>query len=661
MNEYLAAGSLIEGVVSDADSEAPNELEALRARVSELTERLRAARGSEEIQRAVLEGVPDYILELDTEGRIRFMNQTAPGFELEGVLGMPIFDFLSEESREPARRCLEQVLETEEAGAFDSTGLGPHRRLAHYHARLAPLTRGDGTRSLVMVATDITELRQAQLELKDSQERLHLTMAASGIGIWSWDREGDRIRWDTQTCRLFGVEEGWSPGSFDEYLALIHPDDRDAVRGAIFRSVETGVYEDIQHRIETPEGSTRWVLCKGDAQTDESGQVTRLLGAIVDVSDRRALEEQLLQSQKMEAVGQLAAGVAHNFNNMLAAILPNLELASRRAAPDIRRLLDAAREASTRAARIVRQLMLFAGGRHHAEQRRSEALDALVERTVEMCRNTFDRGIGIELRRDPALLPVRADSTQLEQVVLNALLNARDALDEVGDRERRIWVSVESISADDVPLEHAKGEWIRVRIEDNGAGIPAELRRRVFEPFFTTKEVGKGTGLGLATSYAIVREHGGVIDCSAGAEHGTVIDICLPADPSPEKTPSTPAPPETVGGKEHVLLVDDEALVRGAVLRVLEEAGYSVATAGDGAEALERFGRDTFDLVLLDLSLPRLSGRQVLSELRRQHPQARVICFSGTGETPPDANAFLDKPVGADTLLATVRDVLDAS
>ena len=152
MNEYLAAGSLIEGVVSDADSEAPNELEALRARVSELTERLRAARGSEEIQRAVLEGVPDYILELDTEGRIRFMNQTAPGFELEGVLGMPIFDFLSEESREPARRCLEQVLETEEAGAFDSTGLGPHRRLAHYHARLAPLTRGDGTRSLVMVA-----------------------------------------------------------------------------------------------------------------------------------------------------------------------------------------------------------------------------------------------------------------------------------------------------------------------------------------------------------------------------------------------------------------------------------------------------------------------------------------------------------------------------
>jgi signal transduction histidine kinase len=445
-------------------------------------------------------------------------------------------------------------------------------------------------------------------------------------------------------------------------MALIHPEDRAAVQGVIFRSVETGVYEDIQHRICAADGAERWVLCKGHAQTDQDGTTQRLLGAIVDVSERRALEDQLLIAQKMEAVGELAAGIAHNFNNMLAAILPNLELASRQSSPPTRRLLDAAREASTRAAKMVRQLMLFAGG-GRAHERRLEALDVLVASTVEMCRNTFDRAIGIELRLDPALPPVRADSTQIEQVVLNALLNARDAFDGVTDRELRVWVSVESVAGDDVPLEQPEGEWVRIRIEDNGVGIPADVRRRIFEPFFTTKEVGKGTGLGLATSYAIIREHGGAIDCSARGEHGTIIDICLPADSSGEEPASTPTPPRAAGGSERVLLVDDEALVRNAVLRILEEAGYSVATAGDGAEALERFTRepDGFDVMLLDLSLPRVSGRHVLDEVRKLRPSVRVICFSGTGETPPDANASLDKPVGADTLLATVRGVLDAS
>jgi CheY-like chemotaxis protein len=368
------------------------------------------------------------------------------------------------------------------------------------------------------------------------------------------------------------------------------------------------------------------------------------------------MEEQLNQRQKMEAIGQLTAGIAHNFNNLLSVILPNVAMARNAQGEELTLCLEDIDHAARRAADMVQQLMLFARRGPGAKQRESIDLGATVARTVQICRTTFDRAIRIELAVQLDVPPVSADAGQIEQVLLNICINARDALEQGGTRDPYIRLEVERT---------AEGR-ARVRVFDNGPGMDEQTRKRVFEPFFTTKEVGRGTGLGLASAYAIVAEHHGQITCQSELGVNTLFEVELPASDKPIKLSVKPplVSSAAISGNETVLLIDDEPLVRRAAAAMLAFGGYRVLEADGGAEGLDIFmrrGRE-ISLVLLDRSMPGIPGEQVAQRLHELDPAIPIVLLSGQPGPAPaaaHATAVLSKPVDAQTLLTAIRDGID--
>ena len=386
-------------------------------------------------------------------------------------------------------------------------------------------------------------------------------------------------------------------------------------------------------------------------------------------------EEQLRQSQKMEAVGQLISGVAHNFNNALAVVLGNIDLLLMDD-PESPNLKDA-EAAAARAADMVKQLMLFSERARYEHQ--SVEFSNLLEGIVEMCRNTFDRKIEIVLAAAAPGLRVRGDAGQLRQAFLNLLINARDALTNGAggkDQQPRISTAVSTLrfqSPDEIRhLQARLGHYIRVEVRDNGAGMSAAVKDRIFEPFFTTKEVGQGTGLGLAAVYAIIREHGGWIECASTPGQGTSFSVYLPSLEVDEGVPDWPfagvaeasAGQYPSGAGETVLLIEDEKLVQNTLAQILREYGYEVIVRGDGESGLEAYRRQRheIDLVLLDLSLPRMSGREVLKNLLELDPNVKVLIATGYPSELArieGAAVVLRKPFQMGELVRTVRGLLD--
>lgn len=333
-------------------------------------------------------------------------------------------------------------------------------------------------------------------------------------------------------------------------------------------------------------------------------------------------ERQLRQTQMMEAIGQLTAGIAHNFNNMLQGIMGNIFLAIQEAVSEPQReMLESADTAARRAAVMVRQLLTFA---HPGSQRRLESIEpsARLADVVEMGRRTFDRRIELTLEVEADLPEIEMDSGQFEQIALNVLINARDAVTDLQTRTPQIHVAM------DVYIDHATHlRYLRIRTTDNGVGMDEKTSARIFEPFFTTKPVDKGTGLGLSTVYSIAQKQGGRVSCESEIDVGTTFSVLLPlpveVDTHPVLTDRTPL----VGSM--VLVIDDEESVRQSTMNILQHHGYEVRVACDGVEGLERFHQERPDLVLLDLSMPRMSGREVLKEIRQIDPHIKVLLFTG--------------------------------
>ena len=368
-------------------------------------------------------------------------------------------------------------------------------------------------------------------------------------------------------------------------------------------------------------------------------------------------EAQLRQAQKMEAVGQLTAGIAHNFNNMLQSILLNLELIAAKAPARFQTSLNEATGECLRAAGMIRQLMFF--GRQQPKGRYgSFDLGVAVQNTVEICRKTFDRKIALHIQVESGLPPALGDSTQIQQVFLNLCLNARDALEAPVGNAPRIEVRAGMRAAG-----KREAAMLYVEVEDNGCGMDAQTRERVFEPFFTTKEVGKGTGLGLATVYAIVRDHQGRVECQSAEGKGSVFRVWLPVgqEPAAADEQTAVAVPR---GTETLLVIDDDQGPRHAIACRLREQGYTVHEAADGSEGLEILQREgaRLGLVLLDLSMPGLSGGQVLTRIKARAPGLPVVLCSGYALPEGQyagAAATLQKPVRAAELGQVVRQVLD--
>jgi two-component system, cell cycle sensor histidine kinase and response regulator CckA len=449
---------------------------------------------------------------------------------------------------------------------------------------------------------------------------------------------------------------------------FIHPEDRDRIK-RIFESYieEGGTTPTTEARLRHRDGSWRTFEVTGEITGMASGE-PMIVVTSHDVTDRKMLEEQLRHSQKMEAVGQLAGGIAHDFNNLLTAIIGNADLLlSDLPVRDPRREdAEEIRKAADRAASLTQQLLAF--GRRQVLQVQVVALDSLLENLDKMLRRLIGQEVALTTRVPATLGRVKIDPRQIEQVIINLVVNARDAMPGGGQIR---------IEADDVVLdeEYARthvavvpGRYVRLCVSDTGHGMDAAVQAHVFEPFFTTKEQGKGTGLGLSTVYGIVKQSGGYVWVYSEAGVGTTFKIYLPWADHPASAPALEAsgPGESAPGTETVLLVEDEAPVRQMARRVLERSGYRVVEAHSGEQALELCDRQRVHLVLTDVLMQGLNGRQVYDAVRTRQPRARVLFMSGyTDEFIVERGLlaadqpFLQKPFSPGALLHKVREVLD--
>jgi len=397
------------------------------------------------------------------------------------------------------------------------------------------------------------------------------------------------------------------------------------------------------------------------------GKIIGLLGIGRDMTERRRLEEQLRQAGKMEAIGRLAGGVAHDFNNLLTIILGNLSLIPTLFAgsDEATELLSDSMKAAQRAAELTNQLLGFA--RRNPLTLTPLDLNRRVTETVQLLKRTIDPRISIETKLAADLGAVEADGSQMSQVLMNLCLNARDAMPEGG----RITVETANVTLSELDvngnLEARPGQFVHLRLSDNGPGIDSAIRARIFEPFFTTKPFGKGTGLGLAVVFGIVRHHQGWIECHSSPGEGTRFDVFLPRsakDALPEQTKANSRPRT---GHETILLVDDEPMIRELGRAILGRQGYRVILAEDGAIGVDTYQKqgEQIDLVILDLSMPNLSGKEALRQLRTIDPNVRVIFASGysTDEFEPGeldgVLGFISKPYSAQDLYTSVRNALD--
>jgi len=506
-------------------------------------------------------------------------------------------------------------------------------------------SRGAGV-AAVVAHEDITSRRQAEEALRRSRD-LHLALFDHfPTLIWRTDAEG-RYDYFNRTLTEF------TGRTVAEELATamgegIHPDDREH-RARVFRAaMEARSSFEVEFRARHHSGEYRHIHETGRPFAGLDGEFLGYVGACVDLSRTRQLEEQLRQAQKMEAVGRLAGGVAHDFNNILTAIRGNAELILLDLPPGsaVREDVEEIRHGAERAATLTAQLLAF--GRRQRLSPRELDLNTLVRDMEKMLRRVVDENIALITDLDPALDSALADPGQVEQVVMNLVLNAWDALPEGG----RITISTRPCAGD--------GE-VEIAVADNGRGIADEIREHIFEPFFTTKAQGEGSGLGLATVHGIVQQSGGSVSVESRPGQGAVFRVRLPRGPAPA---AEPAPGGMAQGSGTVLVVEDEEMVRTLLRKTLGKCGYRVLEAAGGAEALAIAAAypDAIDLLLSDLVMPGMSGRELHARILPLRPDIRALFVSGYSADavadPGPASRFLAKPFTPSDLVRRVREAL---
>ena len=533
------------------------------------------------------------------------------------------------------------------------------------------------------------ELSAANQALRDSEARYRMLFENNPQPMFVIDRE---------TLGFLAVNDsatrhyGYSRDEFQRMTAydLRFPEDHARLRETVNR-VGDGMVPVVEARHRRRDGSALFVQAR--AHRLSFGGRPASLVLVHDLTEQRVLENQLRQTQKMEAMGRLAGGVAHDFNNVLTAISGYGEMIARRLDADSpqRRHADELLRATSRAAGLTRQLLAFS--RKQVLSTRVLDLNVVVEDTLQMLRRLIGEDIDLMVQTEPALGRVQADPAQIEQVILNLVVNARDAMPTGG----KLTLATENLDAeagDGIPASgDAAGDGtafggsdgtafdgsdrtafgavrrVALIVRDTGCGMDPETQARIFEPFFTTKEPGRGTGMGLATVYGIVQQSGGTIEVESAPGMGTTFRVCLPrvdAKADVDRAPETATANRS--GRETILLVEDEAMVRALAAEVMREQGYTVLEANHGEEALAVAARfnGPIHLMLADVVMPQMGGREAAERLCRERPDLRVLYMSGYTDTDVVRHgvqhgrvAFLQKPFRADALLQQIREVLD--
>ncbi len=542
---------------------------------------------------------------------------------------------------------------------------------------------------------DIHDRREAELLLRQSEEQLRLATDAADLGLWDVDLDNDVLFWPARVKAMFGISPD-VPVSLADFYAGLHPDDLAHTSEAFAAAADPQrrtVY-DVEYRtIGKEDGVVRWIAAKGRGLFDEEGHCARVLGTALDITQRKVIEkrlrelnetleqkvaeevarravaeEQLRQAQKMEAVGQLTGGIAHDFNNMLTGVIGSLDLIQRNMAagkPDkVARYLDAANTSAQRAASLTARLLAF--GRRQSLDLRAVDTNGLVAGMEELLHRTLGEQVALETHLATALWPACTDANQLESALLNLCINARDAMPHGG----KLTIETANIRLDArYAQEHAEveeGDYVAISVSDTGTGMAASTIEKVFEPFFTTKPVGEGTGLGLSMIYGFTKQSGGHIRIYSELGKGTTIKLYLPRFHG-EVDADEAAPREVPrGAGETVMVVEDDESVRLIVLEVLEELGYAALEAVDARTAIPILESDQrIDLLVSDVGLPGLNGRQLAEIARQARPDLGILFITGYAQHAAVRGGFLaegmemmTKPFAVDALAGKIREML---
>lgn len=539
---------------------------------------------------------------------------------------------------------------------------------------MIPIKNAKGkVRNVLVQHVDITARRQAEEALRKSEERF-LGMAEQLLDVlFQTDAAGKLTYLSPSVTHMLG----WSPDEvLGEHAALLLTvQDAECVARVIREVAESGTpVRNLALTLKRKDGSTlsgeitvsRAV--RGDAVQGTLGLIRDITEREQAAQERERLEGRLRQAQKMEAIGQLAGGIAHDFNNLLQVILGQVDVSEQMVEPDSRAtgVFGEVRRATERAAELTRQLLAFS--RRQIISPMDLDLNELVQNVLKMVRRVIGEHIHLRFKPGRDLGTVHVDSGQIDQVLMNLCVNARDAMPNGGT----LTIETQGMTIDEEycreHVEATPGRYVLLRVTDTGCGMDEETRLQIFDPFFTTKGMGQGTGLGLATVYGIVKQHDGLIDVYSEPNAGTVFNIYIPSVERPAEEIAPPVEAPATGGKEAILVAEDEESVRRIVSRMLKMSGYTVFEAADGEEALRVFEehRDTISLALLDIIMPKLGGRAVMDHIQATCPSVRFLFSSGYSESAIHTNFvikeglhLISKPYHKADLLRAVRGILD--
>lgn len=515
---------------------------------------------------------------------------------------------------------------------------------------------------------DNSAAKQAVSTLRESEERFRQVVESIHEVFWMVDVATDQVIYVSP-----GYEKIWarSCASVIEdrsaWADSIHPDDRTRVVAAAREKQASGRYDE-QYRITRPDGTIRWIHDKAFPVRNAAGAAVRIVGIAEDITERRSLEQQILRVQRLESIGTLASGIAHDLNNILAPIMMSAPLLRWNLPPaEVEKLLGTIETSARRGSDLVRQLLTF--GKGAEGQRALVQADQLVLEIVKVAQQTFAKNIRVVTQAKSPVWSVRGDPTQLNQVLLNLCVNSRDAMPEGGV----LTVEVENATLDENQVAMMPGartgDYVLLRVTDTGTGIAPDVIDKIFDPFFTTKEAGKGTGLGLATVAGIVKGHAGFVTVRSEPNRGTTFCIYLPAerDATAAVVAAESPRPAVRGNGELLLVVEDEENIREVLRETLTRHGYQVLLANDGADATARYAQSgrQIRVVITDLDMPIMDGLGMIRVLKRMNPAVRVMVSSGvaTAASRVDARRAELRNLGVETVLVkpyTSDDLLRA-
>lgn len=646
---------------------------ALEGFICDVTQQQRAAEAAareREFSDTVVNILPGVFYILDREGRFLRWNkrmEEATGYTTDELAALPAAKLFEAEQAQLAHAKIEEVFTQGEAEVeLDLVSKNGTRTPFYFTARRIPCGR---SYCQVGMGIDITKRKQAEDQLRDSEERFRLLFENSSDLVNILDDQCV-IRFQSPSVeRILGykVDERLGHSAAD----ILHPDELPKVGALLCEALaEPGLPLAAEFRCRHKDGSWRIMECAGSASANRSGERLLLLSSR-DVTESRHTAERLRQSQKLEAIGQLSGGIAHDFNNILTIIQGQADLvvSDPELGPRVRDAIQEIIEAANRAANLTRQLLTFS--RRQPIQLENIDLNEAVGRTARMLHRIVGEDISLKVICAAGPLMIHADAGMMDQILLNLAVNARDAMPKGG--ELTIETTGRNLTSQDITSIPGSrpGAFVCLRVRDTGVGIPRENLPRIFDPFFTTKDVGKGTGLGLATVYGIVEQHSGWLRVDSEVDRGSLFEIWLPRVEAVKTAPAKgPGSLDQFRGTETILIVEDEASVRAVASRFLRRLGYQVLEAHDGAASIELWEqhKNQIRLLLTDLVMPGgMSGMDVARKLRAQAPELKVIFSSGYSDelahkeiAPNPGIRFVPKPYPPARMAHAVRELLDS-